>query len=140
MDGKTFEKVGTVKAQNTDGNNNYSFIDKADFSGTAYYRLKMVDLDGTVALSDLVSIKNIDVQELSLYPNPVSNLLNVSFEQVQTPGTISIIKTTGEVVLTQKLSVGSTKSSIDISSLVSGVYVLRMDFNNKSLSKNFIKK
>ena len=105
-----------------------------------YYRLKMVDLDGTAALSDLVSIKNIDVPELFLYPNPASNLLNISFEQVQIPGRISIIKTTGEVVLTQKLSVGSTKSSIDISSLVSGVYVLRMDFNNKSLSKNFIKK
>lgn len=76
-DAKRFEGVGNVQAK---GSSHYTFTDPFDhaqgspLSATAYYRLKMVDLDGTYAYSEIrsVSLKSAGstVSKDRLYPNP----------------------------------------------------------------------
>ena len=60
---------------------------------------------------------------MRLYPNPANQVLNVEFDGVETPsGVITITDIAGVVVLSQECS--STVTSLDVSRLKSGVYVI----------------
>ena len=73
-DGKTFEKVAQVAANgNTSQLQLYRAVDANPYTGVSYYRLRMVDLDGSEELSKIVKV-SIGVAgglgEISLFPNP----------------------------------------------------------------------
>lgn len=73
LDGRNFSDVGELKAAgNSNATINYSFNDRQLLNGSAYYRLKLVDLDGTVDYTKIVYINNGDVMftNLSVFPNP----------------------------------------------------------------------
>ncbi|MBK7379429.1 MAG: immune inhibitor A [Ignavibacteriales bacterium] len=67
-------RIGFVMGNGTTQEiHNYSFVDKNPVSGINYYRLKQIDYDGTVNLSQEVSVNFVGVIEYSLeqnYPNP----------------------------------------------------------------------
>jgi hypothetical protein len=73
-DGKSFERVGQVPAK---GNSAelalYQSLDTDPYTGLSYYRLQMVDLDGSVSYSKVVRV-NLGVGgglgETVLFPNP----------------------------------------------------------------------
>jgi hypothetical protein len=79
--GATFTVVGGMpsSAQGT-----YSFVDKNPQSGTDQYRLKLVDLNGTVTYSKVVTLlysdlsNNIVGSNISIYPNPSSGIINLA--------------------------------------------------------------
>jgi hypothetical protein len=52
-DGSSFEKIGTLVAQNSQANS-YEWIDANPLSGNNYYRLSMVDIDGASTYSKVV--------------------------------------------------------------------------------------
>ncbi|MBP8822078.1 MAG: hypothetical protein KBH07_00370 [Flavobacteriales bacterium] len=81
LDNVSFTTIGTVNASGealfrTD----YLFVDEHPFRGTNYYRLEQVDLDGTLMRTQTVTatLKN-GTDRPVLFPNPVTDLLNVSF-------------------------------------------------------------
>ncbi|MBD0255241.1 MAG: T9SS type A sorting domain-containing protein, partial [Cytophagales bacterium] len=70
-DGKNFSPVLTKKAQgNSSTLVSYGTLDNNPLGGTSYYRLKMVDLDGTFEYSKLVSVSSEGGLQVRLYPNP----------------------------------------------------------------------
>ncbi len=70
-DGKNFTQVLTKKAQgNSTALVSYTAIDNNPMSGTSYYRLKMVDLDGTFEYSKLVAVSAEGTLAVRAYPNP----------------------------------------------------------------------
>ena len=105
----------------------YSFIDNDVAIGqTFYYRLKLVDLDGTAAYSKIRSVQ-MDAQALlsQLVPNPVHGttqlIVNNPMEQ---PLFISILSIAGRPVYqrTYNLRKGLNKVDLDCSNLPAGVY------------------
>jgi hypothetical protein len=70
-DGKNFSQLLTRKAQgNSASLVSYNAIDNNPLSGTSYYRLKMVDLDGTFEYSKLVAVSAEGTLQVRAYPNP----------------------------------------------------------------------
>lgn len=71
--GQYFTSIGSVIAA---GNSNvivdYHFRDSDPINGTSYYRLKMIDLDGTFEYSEIRSATYRKNKTVTLYPNPVS--------------------------------------------------------------------
>ncbi|MBK8499987.1 MAG: hypothetical protein IPL52_14485 [Flavobacteriales bacterium] len=56
-DGAHFNELGSIDAAGNSQNlREYSFFDREPLPGTAYYRLREEDLDGTVAYSEVVSV------------------------------------------------------------------------------------
>src|SRR5690606_19073883 len=75
-----FAEIGTIKGKNNSAIATYSFVDNSPANGTNYYRLTQYDTDGK---SEVLGIKtassNLDSEEITVYPNPVSNgKINVS--------------------------------------------------------------
>jgi acetyl esterase/lipase len=77
-DGKTFAKLGTVPSQNRPAGATYTY-QAGTLAGTRYFRLRMVDLDGTAAYSPVVTLTaTCELEPLLLVPNPVRDYVLVS--------------------------------------------------------------
>ena len=76
VDAKKFEKIGEVIGNNGE---NYEFIDNSSLishhSLLNFYRLKMVDIDGSFTYSKIVNIENSFEETVvgNIYPNPALN-------------------------------------------------------------------
>jgi hypothetical protein len=77
--GTAWNGIGTVKSFGTSSvRQQYGFADSAPMNGTNYYRLKMVDTDGTYAFSSIKSLHfDITSQKIIVYPNPATNSIRI---------------------------------------------------------------
>lgn len=77
--------------------------------------------------------------EFSIYPNPAKNYVNISFSQVQNNVAVEIYDINGRKVLTDEFKGQSDlKQKLDISSLNSGVYFVKINSNGKSATEKLI--
>ncbi len=87
--GKDFERVAAIKATNKPGINHYSYDDGNTGSGRVYYRLKIVDRDGTYRYSRIISFAlPAGNFSFSLSPNPAAN----GYAQLQINAAVSDAK------------------------------------------------
>ncbi len=79
-EGSLFETIGFVKSQGASNTStNYVFWDN-NFDKTAYYRLKIMGLDGKETYSKIISIENKAQKDaISIFPNPIlrGSVLNI---------------------------------------------------------------
>jgi len=89
---------------------------------------------GSVVIgSGLLSVNETPEElQLSVYPNPATDILTISGEK--TVENFKIMNLTGQVVLQ-----GTNSNSIDVSTLESGVYVIQLDDSNRRKTMRFIK-
>lgn len=92
------------------------------------------------ALSNLnthiLSTNKVDVIPMKVYPNPATDELFVSFPDEFSSNEITIFDTLGRQVF--MMSNYENNSSIDVSFLNSGMYILKMKSNNAEQSKKII--
>lgn len=138
-DGIAFTTAGTVTVDIR--TNNYSFEDKNLFAGTNYYRLKLVNANGSFKYSKFIVLR-LDAntgKKLNVFPNPVSSFLSVSYPPADIETTLVIADMTGKEVFRKKIPGGSSQESFDVSSLSAGGYVLTLYTTTGTLVSKFIK-
>ncbi|OUS01548.1 hypothetical protein A9Q86_07150 [Flavobacteriales bacterium 33_180_T64] len=84
---------------------------------------------------DTLSLENSLTNELIIYPNPVKNLLNISSLELNDSSIYTVFDITGKRVLNSKLQ----SSTIDVSNLAPGNYILRIVSGPSIKSQKFIK-
>ncbi len=105
LNGIDFMTIGTTPAA---GNSmellNYIFYDDAPGSGINYYRLKMVDIDGSYDYSNIIaiSLNNEVIQQITVFPNPSNNAITIEYlaaeaENIQ----IDFLDATGRKVISE---------------------------------------
>lgn len=105
---------------------------------TGYYSLQLIATNGCTNMSAdfyavAQSIDDIYKTELSVYPNPVQNVLFI--DPVPEEAAWWIFDVTGRVVQSGKLK----ENSIDVSGLESGVYLIRIVTSDSDGSARFVK-
>ena len=144
LDGTLFNKSGEVKAVNK---KQYTYEDA--FSPTSqklYYRLRIIDQDGSFNYSKIVTVINSTegVHFEAFYPSPLSGntgYLNITCNSSQKLQVV-VTDIAGNKVLNQAFSVstGSNKISLTFGKLAPGTYQLRViDGKNVSHAIQFIK-
>jgi len=83
----------------------------------------------------VLSSDSFTTSKVKLYPNPTSNVLNI--ESVGTIQTISVYNVLGQEVINKALN--STSTALDVSSLNSGIYVVKTVVDGVASSTKFIK-
>lgn len=94
----------------------YKVIDSEGRQGVNYYRLRQNDFDGQYSYSPIVSVILSTENELTLYPNPVSDFLYI--QGADTSQEIKIFTSAGQMVF----STGS--NPVDVRNLPKGLYHL----------------
>ncbi len=83
-----------------------------------------------------------DISEIVLYPNPTSNVLNLSFNMVSTKTvTVIINDVLGKELYNQKiqLAVGIATKLIDVKGFNTGLYFVKIQNGDKQVVQKFIK-
>lgn len=82
-----------------------------------------------------LAVKDTNVNQLEIYPNPVTDILNVSTKLSKEENAV-IYNMEGRVVL--KVKIGNGKNTIDVSKLAKGSYIISLTEAN--VSSKFLKK
>jgi Secretion system C-terminal sorting domain len=122
INGLHYTKIATVRSVSNSGANNYTFLDVTQLTTIQYYRLKMIDKDGSYTYSRVVPVLSKQSNNLIVFPNPVKDVVTIVSPANQT-ALISDAK--GQVVARIKLLKGS--QPIDVSAFGAGVYFLKTE-------------
>ncbi|MFD0765579.1 LamG-like jellyroll fold domain-containing protein [Mucilaginibacter lutimaris] len=132
--GKTFEVV--VGFLST-GKGTYTLVDNNPPKGTAQYRLKQDDINGTISYSKIVTLMYANTNGLTdrlfnIYPNPVNDMVNIAVtdpnEKSEATYTIKITNGSGIVVRTAKAAKANWQDNVG--NLYPGTYFVQIINNN----------
>ena len=93
---------------------NYSFIDAQAPTGSLYYRIKVTDRNGKVAISNVAVLADAIVQaQITVYPNPVKEHLYIN---VSKPGKykVDIIASNGQILSSNIYNTMQTAQTIHL--------------------------
>jgi hypothetical protein len=142
-DGKNFTSLGEVRASgNSTVNQYYRFTDAAPIKAVNYYRIRMIDNDNTYKFSEIKSVKNSGMVEMTINPNPVSQLMRISLQaDANEIATIIVSDLTGKRIISKSMSVvaGLNNLEIPVSQLSSGTYIVTIRLNSQTLVKKISK-
>ncbi|MFI5221712.1 MAG: T9SS type A sorting domain-containing protein, partial [Bacteroidia bacterium] len=144
QDNEHYESIGTVKGNgNSNITINYNFNDETPLTGTSYYRLKQVDLDGKFSLSEVKVVStNKSRSSVAIYPNPTNGILNIEIESAEQKNiSINLYDVNGRNILNEKRIVISGKQTFQFNSstIPSGIYFLNVsDKSGSSIGKQKI--
>ena len=121
--GKSFSKIGSVSAS---GLVTYNYNDASYNTGSNYYRLKAVDNDNSFKYSSVVLYK-VGRKGLALraYPSPATNEVTIQHETAGQLSQISLLSMDGRLVKTINPTAGKVETTIDLTFLQKGFYLVR---------------
>ncbi len=120
---------------------NIFFINDGTQSSASNVVFKVYINKSTVGLHEEV-LTGENIFNLSIYPNPSTNVVNLSFNIPDNNAVkLDIYNTLGQSVYSTSYnnSIGNKQLSIDISNFTAGKYIVRINGNNYSLEQSFIK-
>lgn len=129
--GSDFESIGQIKATNQSGNN-YNINDPLPIYQSTrnyYYRLEIVDKDGTKTYSETKQI-NFSKQEFSVkvFPNPATEYINIIGSNIKQ---ITITDLSGRQFLQRNINnTGISSTKFFIKNYSKGILILKI-LNNK---------
>lgn len=130
--GKTFEKVGMerLKTSQQDVTDYVYYDDVAGLSGTIFYRLKIVDMDGQYSYSVIRFVRvSLGLQSLEINPNPFSEELTIHLGSDKDDRVVLNIRTLeGKSIYINTIDVQDGKNTmrVDLSQFASGTYILEV--------------
>jgi hypothetical protein len=135
--GNTWEDLGYVNGNGrTDGEANYSYTMGKVFSGTVFFRVKQVELNGS---SNYSTVKKVNLNgsiDLKVWPNPATDLIQINTGNKT--GKASIIDASGRII--KSIILGSGINRISVNDLNRGLYMVTFNSNQGDvLQTKFLK-
>lgn len=144
-DGINFSELKTIEGAGfSTESTHYTHYDDAPYEGINYYKLTQTDYDGSVADLGIRSIRSdaYASQGIDIYPMPVNETLNFSLElNDEVSLGVQVIDLKGAILvdISPKTIAGLNNFNIDITSLSSGTYILKVVNQNSTSVDKFIK-
>jgi len=130
--------AGTIYTSNFGSGWYYYFYDWHIQKETFTCESEALEVAAIVGINEIEGLNG-----LELYPNPVNDNLNVSFNLTSNQDlTFNVIDATGKVVLSQQLISNNSVNQVEeinVSGLASGVYSLQILADNSEISRVFVK-
>jgi protocatechuate 3,4-dioxygenase beta subunit len=146
IDGKNFIKVGTMPASgNTIGKTNYNFRD--DIKDIAhvkliYYRIRLNDIDDNFNLSNIVTARPVNDENILVYPSAFENTIFIEYTSADNSALeIVLTDVAGKTITKQQVVIekGFNKLSLrNLEGVATGNYyikIINQDFEEKYIIK-----
>jgi alpha-tubulin suppressor-like RCC1 family protein len=120
-DGINFKPIAIINAKGS--KNNYEFIDQK-VSGIAFYRLKLVDLDGRFNYSEIKKVLFTINQNYTVFPNPVNKNAYIHTSRKEKICQVQILSVDGKICkMFERINI---EDGIDVSTLITGIYFIQI--------------
>jgi hypothetical protein len=122
-----FADISFVAAKGTTtAVSNYSFVAPNLAPGTYYFRLKMIDIDGSFTYSGVQTVTVTgNTSLISIYPTPVHSQLTVVLSADMQNATLQLVNNLGQTIGVTATTNGSTRL-LDMGNLPAGLYLLKV--------------
>ncbi len=127
---------------------NYKFIDTEitnSLKGIVYYRLKMIDLNGTFTYSEIrtIDLNSTNIDQVLLYPNPFNKQLTINiYSPIETKSKLEVTDLTGKIIAVETLQVQAGNNNYSLSAiekLSPGIYFISCELNGQKTVKKIVK-
>lgn len=124
-DGIQFSALLSKAAQgSTSARTDYAATDHRPLPGLSYYRLKLIDLDGTVGYSPVVAVPGDGQVAIGIFPNPTTGKVTIRLpEGLAAAPRVRISDLMGRLVLEQVLPAAG---EVDLGALPVGTYLVNV--------------
>ncbi|OGX84617.1 lamin tail domain-containing protein [Hymenobacter glacialis] len=139
LDGRTFASILSVAAQGSSTQlQAYIALDAQAPASRLYYRLRQVDVDGTTAFSEVVTVNgtNGPAGELTVYPNPASDRITAVVPAAE-GRTYRVLNSLGQVL--DRGRAAEANPSVDVRRLPAGTYFLELNSATGRMVRRFVK-
>ncbi len=136
-DGLHFTKIGSVASVNSTTAYSYNSLDNNPQSGWNYYRLKIITSAGKHSFSPICKVWYGKTSDFLVYPNPAQNELKINLPPTSSINQIVIVNTNGRVV--KQLTTTEQSLTINIESLSTGMYFVRILNSRQAIAQKFTK-
>ena len=129
-DGRDFLAIDEIEGMGTtETTTNYTAIDQQPVTGLNYYRLVQIDFDGAETTSEVVVVEyKLNDTPIAVVPNPAQHEFQLQSPALDRTAQWQVIDlTTGRLVDAFQQTANSQFTSVDVSALTSGTYLLRSD-------------
>ncbi|MFT5165777.1 MAG: hypothetical protein ACI8P3_001006 [Saprospiraceae bacterium] len=146
-DGTDFETIEAINGSGATTPMSYQYHDR-EAKRLNYYRLKMIDTDGSYDYSDIISIQTECMEDdikMAIYPNPIlgnNNYLNVDyFQKYLEEAQMIVTDVLGRnfIIINLDATKGWNSLQIDMSNYPTGTYYLSYTNKQKIRTFQFIK-
>jgi len=79
-------------------------------------------------------------RNLSIYPNPASDFISVELKNSQVITEVSLLNNLGQVMTSVSNNGSTSKMNIDVSGMATGLYFVKVNTENASVTKKLIVK
>lgn len=137
LDGKVYYKVGIEMASNL---SEYLFTDNADMASHLFYRLKMIDKDGSFSFSKIVEVKlPARKNAFAIFPNPAKNVAQLFFDNTIN-GKVEIMVTDlrGKLVLNKSANLQGKQLSLFTTECKSGTFIVKVEAAGKQYVQKLV--
>ncbi|MBX2973708.1 MAG: T9SS type A sorting domain-containing protein, partial [Flavobacteriales bacterium] len=119
----------------------YSLPDRETIPGDLYYRLRQVDIDGTMTLSDAVHthVACRDEPGMEAYPNPTTGQLQVQWRSADTAGRLVLVDAMGRTVRIVSVGRDMERTAVAMEDLPPGLYHLLAEFGGHVASLTVVR-
>lgn len=133
-DGRNFQSIATLIAKGSNSQYNYIHF---NVSGTAFYRLKMMDKDGSYTYSEIRVVKFNGKAGITIAPNPANDAVYIFTKG--TVKSVQIFSVDGQLL--KSITNYKSGQAINISNLAASTYIMKtVSSNNETHYARFVKK
>jgi len=132
VDGINFTTIGQLSAKGINGSrSDYALLDQNVKANLLYYRLWIIEQNGTVSYSNIITLSRNKLNKGNISPNPVqqdgsitltySSLTNTSVQ-------IRVLNISGQAVIVRKasLQIGKNQIPVSLKGLANGIYMVQL--------------
>ena len=121
--------------------NNYTATDSHPLPGRTWYRLQVIDKNGSTSYSSAVSFSSETGMKLQVYPRLITGetSLRASYPKTMQEAIIQVVGIDGKLWQIKHIARGSAETSIDISRLAKGSYLVVFINNGKAAAIQVLK-
>jgi Zn-dependent metalloprotease len=132
IDGTSFTELGIVASSNTIGYN-YDYNHQQPSIGDNYYRLKVVNNDGSFKYTSIIKVSLVGKQLLVITPNPITDKFTIQYNSNKKVYGISIVDAYGRMIKEVIVQNNSGSIDIDATHIPSGTYWIKMTLSNNEI-------
>ncbi|MDR6803505.1 hypothetical protein J2Y45_000775 [Dyadobacter sp. BE34] len=140
QDAKNWKELHRVQAAGESSQQaTYGYTDAEPIAGTGYYRLKMVDRDGTFAFSQIRKVAW-DGMDLVVFPNPAGDRLEMDLKDWSKVTKVSVLNAGGGIVKETAGPRGAKEKYILLTGFQPGSYILQIEYRDGSSERTHFMK